>query len=127
MKNQTILSFIQGDAGPGKRERAFELSLPAHVTGMDVQENKFKEKTQLLSISAEEATLWLRSRVAVGSKLDLDLEIPKTLILESHLRLQLSGTVTLAQEEPSRTGKKRLVSVRLDRKFKLLPISPTMN
>jgi hypothetical protein len=129
MKNQenSSSSTIPGAAGAGKKERAFELSLPALVTGMDVLENKFKEKTQILSISSEEATILLRSRVTVGSKLDLSLEIPKTLILESHLKLQISGTVILTQTEPAQGGKKRLVSIRLDKRFRLNSLPPSVN
>ncbi len=127
MKNQAFFSSNQADQADSKRERTFELLLPVLVKGRDVEEKKFKEKTQLLSISAEEAILRLRSRVAVGSRLDLDLEIPKTLILENHLRLQVSGTVVLSQEESNPSSKKRVVSVRLDRKFKLIPISSNIH
>jgi hypothetical protein len=116
-----------GAARAGKRERAFELSLPALVTGVDALDNKFREKTQVISISSEEATVWLRSRVTPGSKLDLALDIPKTLILENHFKLRLSGTVILMQNDSARPGKKQLVSVRLDRKFRLLPIPPSIN
>lgn len=116
-----------GAARTGKRERAFELSLPALVTGLDALENKFREKTQLYSISSEEATVWLRSKVMVGSKIDLSLDIPKTLILENHLKLRLTGTVVLAQADSARAGKKQLVSVRLDKKFRLLPIPSSIN
>jgi len=116
-----------GAARAGKRERAFELSLPALVTGVDALDNKFREKTQVLSISSEEATVWLRSRVMLGSKLDLALDIPKTLILENHLKLRLSGTVILMNNDSARVGKKQLVSLRLDKKFQLLPIPPSIN
>lgn len=116
-----------GAARAGKRERAFELSLPALVTGVDALDNKFREKTQVLSISSEEATVWLRSRVTLGSKLDLALDIPKTLILENHLKLRLSGTVILMNNDSARAGKKQLVSLRLDKKFQLLPIPPSIN
>lgn len=90
-------------------------------------ENRFREKTLIHSISAEEATVWLRSQVIVGAKLDISLDIPKTLILENSLKLQLSGTVKMAQTDSSRTGKKLLVSLQLDKKFKLLPIPPNIN
>jgi hypothetical protein len=129
MKNQGNSSspVIPEATGAGKKERAFDLSLPTLVTGVDVLENKFKEKTQILSISSEEATILLRNRVMVGSKLDLSLEIPKTLILESHLKLQLSGTVILTQAEPAQSGKKKLVSIRLDKRFRLNPLPPAVN
>jgi len=118
---------LHGAARAGKRERAFELSLPAMVTGVDAEENRFREKTLLFSISSEEATVWLKSRVLPGSKLDVSLEIPKTLILENHLKLQLSGTVIISQAHSERNGKKQLVSLRLDKKFKLLPIPLSIN
>jgi len=65
--------------------------------------------------------------VPVGTKLDISLDIPKTLILESSLKLQLTGTVLLTQTDPARNGKKQLVSLRLDKKFKLLPIPPSIH
>lgn len=123
----TLKPSTHGAAKPGKRERAFELSLPAVVTGRDALENRFREKTQVLSISAEEATVWLKSRVAVGTKLDISLDIPKTLILESHLQLKLTGTVTIAEADSIRPGKRQLVALRLEKKFKLLPIPSSNN
>lgn len=126
-KEDAFKPSIHGASKEGKRERAFELSLPALVTGMDMLDNRFREKTQITSISSEEATVWLRSTVPVGAKLDISLEIPKTLILESSLKLHLSGTVLLTQPNTSPNGKKQLVSLRLDKKFKLLPIPPSIN
>jgi hypothetical protein len=126
-KEEDFKPSLHGAAKAGKRERAFELSLPAVVTGMDSEQNKFREKTLLFSISSEEATLWLKSKVLPGSKLDVSLEIPKTLILENNLKLQLSGTVTITQVSSERNGKKQLISLRLDKKFKLLPIPLSVN
>jgi hypothetical protein len=126
-KEDDFKPSLHGAAAAGKKERAFELSLPAVVTGMDADENKFREKTLLFSISSNEATLWLKSKVLPGAKLDVSLEIPKTLILESHLKLQLSGTVIISQADSERNGKKQLVSLRLDKKFKLLPIPLSVN
>jgi len=126
-KEDAFKPSIHGAAKEGKRERAFELSLPALVTGMDTLDNRFREKTQITSISSEEATVWLRSPVPVGAKLDISLDIPKTLILENSLKLHLTGTVLMTQPNSSPNGKKQLVSLRLDKKFKLLPIPPSIN
>lgn len=126
-KEDAFKPSIHGASKEGKRERAFELSLPALVTGMDNLDNRFREKTQITSISSEEATVWLRSHVQVGAKLDVSLDIPKTLILENSLKLHLTGTVLLTQPNSSPNGKKQLVSLRLDKKFKLLPIPPSIN
>jgi hypothetical protein len=126
-KEELTKPSTHGAARAGKRERSFELSLPALVSGVDALENKFRERTQVLSISSEEATVWLKSRVTAGSRLDLSLDIPKTLILENHFKLRLSGTVTMAQVDETGAGRKRLVSVRLDKKFRLLAIPPSVN
>lgn len=126
-KQEPLKPSIHGASKAGKRERAFELSLPALVTGQDAMENRFREKTLINSISADEATVWLRSQVAIGAKLIISLDIPKTLILENSLKLHLSGTVKLAQMDSTRLGKKQLVSLRLDKKFKLLPILQNSN
>lgn len=119
---------IHGVTRDGKRERAFELSLLAVVTGVDQSDNRFREKTVLLSISAEEARVRLRSRVGPGVKVKISLDIPKTLILQNQLRLQLSGTV--ASDPPDdgpADGRKQDVLLRLDRKFRLLPVGPALN
>jgi hypothetical protein len=126
-KEEPFKPSIHGASKDGKRERAFELSLPALVTGLDALENKFREKTLLTSISSEEATVWLRSHVPLGAKLDISLDIPKTLILENSLKLQLTGTVLFVQTDSVHNGKKQLVSLRLDKKFKLLPVPPSVN
>ncbi len=118
---------LTGAARDGKRERAFELSLPAVVTGVDTAANRFRERTMLVSISSEEATVRLRSRVGPGIKLKLSLEIPKTLILQNQLRLQLTGTVAESAADLLPPGRKQDVLLRLDRKFRLLPVAPTLN
>jgi hypothetical protein len=83
---------IQGAAKVSKRERSFELSLPALVSGSDVKGKEFEEDTKILSISAENALFWLKSRVLIGTPLCVCLKIPKTIILESQLHLVVSGT-----------------------------------
>lgn len=116
-----------GAAKDGKRERAFELSLPAVVTGLDRSENRIREKTMLVSISAEEATVRLRSKVEPGLRLKISLEIPKTLILQNQLRLSLTGTVASEPADEPGAGRKPAVLLRLDRKFRLQPVAPSLN
>jgi hypothetical protein len=126
-KEEASKPFIQSVTRDGKRERAFELSLPAVVTGIDTSDNRFREKTMLVSISSEEATVRLRSKVEPGIKLKISLEIPKTLILQNQLRLQLTGTVAPGAADALQPGRKQDVLLRLDRKFRLLPVVPTLN
>lgn len=109
---------VQGASRAGKRERAFDLSLPARVTGLDAVGRRFEERTEICSISAQEASFRLQTRLLIGSKILLHLDVPRTLILEKPLRLMLSGTVVFVKSEDSR-GKKQYVSARLDRGYKL--------
>jgi hypothetical protein len=111
---------IQGAAKVAKRERSFELSLPALVSGTDVKGREFEEDTKILSISAQNALFWLKSRVLIGTPLCVCLQIPKTIILENRLNLVVSGVVKLVQANTNNKNS-QLVSVQLDRIFKIRP------
>lgn len=112
----------QGAARAGKRERSFELSLPALVKGLDATGRKFEERTSVCGISAQEVSLRLKARLMIDSRLTLFLDIPRTLILESPLRMVLSGGVVYVrlEEKPEKT---QFIVVRLDRSFRLHPNS----
>ena len=109
---------IQGAAKVSKRERSFELSLPALVSGSDVKGKEFEENTKILSISAQNALFWLKSKVLIGTSLCVCLQIPKTIILENRLHLVVSGTVKLVQANSNKKNS-QLVSLQLDRTFKI--------
>jgi len=104
-----------------KRERDFDICLPTSVSGVDARGREFQEQTELTSISAQEAIFPLDSDVTIGSKLNLCLEIPKTLILENHLRLFLSGKVVFIKID-SNNKKKQLILMHLDKKYKIQPL-----
>jgi hypothetical protein len=112
------IESIQGASRTGKRERAFELSIPARVTGLDAVGRKFEERTEICSISAQEASFRLQTRLMIGSKVLLNLDVPTTIILGKPLRLLLSGTVIFVRSE-DRLGKKQYLAARLDRGYKL--------
>jgi hypothetical protein len=112
----------QGAAKAGKRERSFELSLPALVKGLDAAGRKFEERTSVCGISAQEVSLRLKSRLMIDSRLTLFLDIPRTLILESPLRMVLSGAVVYVRLE-EKSEKTQFLVVRLDRGFRLHPNS----
>jgi len=116
-------SSIQGVAKVMRRERSFKLSLPTLVSGIDAYGNPFQERTDLCSISSQEATFWLNSGITIGSKLNISLDIPKTLILEKKLRLLISGTVVYVKAE-SKSKKKQFISVQLDRTYRIQSNSP---
>jgi hypothetical protein len=103
----------------GRRERAFDLSLPVLVSGQDASGRRFEERTDISSISAQEVSFRLRTRILVGSKIVLNLEVPRTLILEKPLRLLLSGSVVSASAEDVR-GRRQNISAWLDRTYKFL-------
>jgi len=111
---------FQGDTRAVKRERSFELSLQALVSGMTATGSEFQERTELYSISSQEAAFWLNSGVTIGAKLNLSLKIPKTLILEDQFRLIISGIVVYARSDRNAI-KKQLVSIRLEKNYKIVP------
>lgn len=115
-------SFFPGAAKSGKRERVFELSLPASVKGLEAAGRRFEERTSVCAISAQEVSFRLRSRLLIGSKVVITLDIPRTLILENPLRMVLSGAVFYVRSEAGANGQSQFVSVRLDRAFRLLPL-----
>lgn len=112
---------FQGAAKAGKRERVFELSLPALVRGQEAAGRRFEEPTSICAISAQEVSFRLKSRLLIGSKVVIALDIPRTLILENPLRMVLSGAVFYVRFEAGANGQNQFVSVRLDRGFRLVP------
>ncbi len=109
-------------ARTGKRERSFELSLPALVKGLDAAGRKFEERTSVCGISAQEVSFRLKARMTIDSRVTLFLDIPRTLILESPLRMVLSGAVVYVRFE-EKNDRLQFVVVRLDRGFRLHPNS----
>ena len=110
-------------ARTGKRERSFELSLPALVKGLDAAGRKFEERTSVCGISAQEVSFRLKARLIIDSRVTVFLDIPRTLILESPLRMVLSGAVVYVRYE-EKNDRQQYVVVRLDRGFRLHPNSP---
>jgi len=104
-----------------KRERTFELSLPALVTGSNAAGGEFKEFTELISLSSQEAIFRLDSRVIIGSRLNISLEVPKTLFLENQLKVDISGNVKFAKAEPD-DPKRQLIILRLNKNYKIKPV-----
>jgi hypothetical protein len=116
-------SSTKGAAKAGKRERSFELSLPALVKGLDAAGRRFEEPTTVTAISSQEVSFRLKARLTIDSRLTLFLDVPRTLILESPLRLVLSGAVVYVRLE-EKAEKPQSIVVRLDRGFRLHPNSP---
>lgn len=118
-RGEDLRASFSGAVPAGRRERAFELVLPALVSGADASGKRFEERTDISSISAQEVSFPLKTRLLVGAKVLLNLDVPRTLILEKPLRLLLSGSVVSARAEDGR-GKRQSVAARLDRTYKLV-------
>jgi hypothetical protein len=114
-------SSFQGAPRVEKRERSFELPLPILVSGLDAAGKEIKEYTQLVSISSQEASFQLNSKVMVGSRLNLLVDIPKTYFLENNLKLEASGKVTFIKAEQN-SKKKQLVFIRLEKGYRIRSI-----
>ena len=104
-----------------KRERIFELSLPALITGINAVGEEFQEYTELISLSCQEAIFKLDSKVIIGSKLNLSLDIPKTLFLENQLKVEMSGSVRFAKAEQNES-KQQMIILRLNKNYKIRSI-----
>ena len=111
-------SSVQSATKFANKERSFELSIPTFVSGIDALGNEFKEYTELASISSQEAVFWIDSGVTIGSILKLFLDVPKTVLLESDLKLEITGRVTFVKADQS-SEKKQLISLRLEKKYKI--------
>jgi hypothetical protein len=117
------LLLSQDARAANKKERAFEMALPALVLGRDALESEFAERIEITSLSSQEAVFWLSAKVMIGSKLALHLEVPRTFLLERPLEVKLAGTVQYVRSDLSMSDKDQLVSMRLDRTFRIDPPS----
>ena len=99
-------------------EKDFDLFLPAVVSGIDAKGIEFNEKTELSSMSSLIAHFGLKSKVTIGTKLFVVLNIPKTLILENQLKLRISGNVIFAKADEDLVNKP-LISIDLDKTYKI--------
>ena len=119
--NTSVLSnkpSIQGATRVAKIERSFELSLPILVTGIDASGNELQEYSELTSISSQEAIFFLDSAVTIGSRLKLSLDVPKTILLENDLKLEMTGRVTYVKAEEN-SEKRQFIVLQLDKKYKI--------
>ena len=99
----------------------FKLSLPVQVKGIKAEGTEFEEKTIITSINSNKAILMLKSKILIGSKLNLSIDIPKTLFLENKLTLYLSGEVVHINYEQN--GKyDQIVTVELNKGYKIQPV-----
>jgi hypothetical protein len=116
------MSKIHGKTSAGRsahRERVFDLPVSALVQGRDLRDRDFAEESRLASVSAQEARLRLRPEVRVGTKLAVSFSVPAKAWLARPIHLALTGTVSRVDSDPSGCGPERLVTLRLDGRYRI--------
>jgi c-di-GMP-binding flagellar brake protein YcgR len=103
-----------------RREWRFNLPLPAQVEGTLPKGQRFQEKATIENISSTGAYFCLESGVAVGSRLNIIIDVPEKTGGRKKLKLLLGG-ITIRLEEPKKRGKRQGVAVRFHRDFRLMP------
>jgi c-di-GMP-binding flagellar brake protein YcgR len=103
-----------------RREWRFDLPLPTVIEGKSPAGQKFHEETKLKNISSGGAYFSLDSGVAVGSKLNLMIELPDKLTDGKKMRLMIGG-ITVRLEKPNLKSRKQGVAVRFSNDFHVLP------
>jgi hypothetical protein len=99
-------------------EESFSLSLDAQIQGRDARGIKFEEKTYTKEISSEKAVFELKTRVCIGTKLKASFLIPKTLILERPLKLNVTGEVVKAVKD-SKNHNQQNIFLKLNKNFNI--------
>jgi c-di-GMP-binding flagellar brake protein YcgR len=103
-----------------RREWRFDLPLGTLIEGSLADGNKFKEETRLENISSGGAYFSLDSGVAVGSKVNLYIELPEKLADGKRMRLRIGG-ITVRLEKPDKKAKRQGVAVRFHDDFSVVP------
>jgi c-di-GMP-binding flagellar brake protein YcgR len=105
-----------------RREWRFDLPLRTVIEGKLPQGDKFHEETKLQNISSGGAYFCLDSGVAVGSKLNLMIELPDKLTDGKKMRLWIGG-ITVRLEKAGTKAKRQGVAVRFSDDFKVHPVA----
>ena len=103
-----------------RREWRFRLPLQAVILGRLPRGVKFQEEATIENISSTGAYFCLDSGVAVGSKLNVMIELPSELGGGKKMRLLLGG-ITLRLEEVSAKSKRQGVAMRFKKDYKVIP------
>ncbi len=118
---------IQGATGDRKRERIFELSLPALVKGKNAFGKFFEEKTEIRSISAQEVHLFLRNPVQIGNQLKIIINVPPTVMLVHPIRMELYGQVSQVEMKKLGRNKFQQIIMDLDSRYQIRPEASSHN
>jgi c-di-GMP-binding flagellar brake protein YcgR len=102
-----------------RREWRFRLPLQALVQGHLPRGERFQEQSTIENISSTGAYFCLDSGVAVGSKLNVMIELPPELGSGKKMKLLLGG-ITIRLEEVDKKNKRQGVAVRFKKDFKVI-------
>jgi hypothetical protein len=102
-----------------RREWRFRLPLQAVVHGQLPRGEKFQEEAMIENISSTGAYFCLESGVAVGSKLNVIIDLPPEVGGGRRMRLLLGG-ITIRLEEVDKKDKRQGVAVRFKKDFKVI-------
>jgi c-di-GMP-binding flagellar brake protein YcgR len=103
-----------------RKEWRFDLPLAVTVEGHLPSGKPFREAAKLTNISSGGAYLLLNSAVTVGSKLILNVDLPRELTEGQKVRLVVTG-MTVRLQRPEKKGKRQGVAIRFGKGFRFLP------
>lgn len=93
------------------------------MRGRNALGREFEEQTEISALNAGSARFYLEERILIGAKIWLMADIPPTVLLKIPLKLNLAGSVTMVQAQKG-TPKRQVVSIRLDKHFRLYGLNP---
>ncbi|MEN6311456.1 MAG: PilZ domain-containing protein [Acidobacteriota bacterium] len=105
-----------------RREWRFDLPLKTVIEGKLPQGKKFQEETELRNISSGGAYFCLDSGVAVGSKLNLMIDLPDKLTDGKKMKLWIGG-ITVRLEKAGQKSRRQGVAIRFSDDFKVIPVA----
>lgn len=110
---------VQGLEQPGGDQatvREFSLTLPMTVSGLDARGQEFQENSVLSTISSEQASFLLKTRVERKTVLKLVISLPPKLADGQPLVLVIKGRVKGSEQVPGQTELRRVI-LELDSRY----------
>ncbi len=111
--------FLPSIKNNRRREWRLDLPLPAMIEGQHPRGKKFAEITTIKNISATGAYFSLDSGLAVGSKLNLVIDLPRKLTEGKNIKLNVGG-ITVRLEPPDVQGHRQGVAIRCNKDFRFI-------
>lgn len=103
-------------AGGQATAKEFSLTLPMTVSGLDARGQEFRENSVLSTISSEQASFLLRTRVERKTVLKLVISLPPKLADGQPLALVIKGRVRSSEQVPGESELRQVV-LELDSRY----------